>query len=75
MHQASEHDRALAQQLKQLAGECDSEALALWQRHRGEFAAWLPAVTTARLNAALARCDFDSAFGLLDELDLEAKTQ
>ncbi len=74
-HVASEHDRHLAQRLKQLAGECDSEALALWQRHRNEFAAWLPAVTTARLQAALARCDFDSAFGLLDELDLETKPQ
>lgn len=72
---ASERDLLLAQRLKQLAGECDSEALALWQQHRNTFAAWLPAVTTARLNAALARCDFDSAFGLLDELDLEAKPQ
>ncbi|MBI3380459.1 MAG: response regulator [Aquabacterium sp.] len=72
---ASERDLGLAQRLKQLAGECDSEALALWQQHRNAFAAWLPAVTTARLNAALARCDFDSAFGLLDELDLEAKPQ
>jgi two-component system sensor histidine kinase/response regulator len=66
------HDRAIALRLKQLTGECDSEALALWQRHRAEFAAWLPAVLTDRLNGALARCDFDSAFGLLDELDLEA---
>ncbi|MGC4061951.1 MAG: response regulator [Aquabacterium sp.] len=66
-------DILLAQRLKQLTGECDSEALALWQRHRAEFAAWLPAVLTDRLHAALARCDFDSAFGLLDELDLEAK--
>ncbi|HEX5354743.1 MAG TPA: response regulator [Aquabacterium sp.] len=74
-HEASPRDLELAQRLKQLAGECDSEALALWQQHRNEFAAWLPAVTTARLNAALARCDFDSAFGLLDELDLEAKPQ
>ncbi|MBI2734839.1 MAG: response regulator [Aquabacterium sp.] len=72
---ASEQDLILAQRLKQLAGECDSEALALWQQHRNAFASWLPAVTTARLNAALARCDFDSAFGLLDELDLEAKPQ
>jgi len=68
-----EQDIVLAQRLKQLTGECDSEALALWQRHRAEFAAWLPAVVTDRLSAALARCDFDSAFGLLDELDLEAK--
>ncbi|MBI5924501.1 MAG: response regulator [Aquabacterium sp.] len=74
-HEASAHDIDLAQRLKQLTGECDSEALALWQQHRNEFAAWLPAVVTARLNAALARCDFDSAFGLLDELDLEAKPQ
>jgi HPt (histidine-containing phosphotransfer) domain-containing protein len=66
------HDRAMALRLKQLTGECDSEALALWQQHRAEFAAWLPAVLTDRLGAALARCDFDSAFGLLDELDLEA---
>ncbi len=72
---ASERDIVLAQRLKQLAGECDSEALALWQQHRNTFASWLPAVTTARLHAALARCDFDSAFGLLDELDLEAKPQ
>ncbi len=69
VHEASEHDLLLVQQLKQLTGECDSEALALWQQHRAEFAAWLPAVTTARLHAALARCDFDSAFGLLDDLD------
>jgi signal transduction histidine kinase/DNA-binding response OmpR family regulator len=69
----NEQDILLAQRLKQLTGECDSEALALWQRHRAEFAAWLPAVVTDRLHAALARCDFDSAFGLLDELDLEAK--
>jgi signal transduction histidine kinase/DNA-binding response OmpR family regulator/HPt (histidine-containing phosphotransfer) domain-containing protein len=72
---ASEQDIILARHLKQLTGECDSEALALWQQHRNEFATWLPAVTTARLGAALARCDFDSAFGLLDELDLEAKPQ
>ena len=65
-------DRELARRLKQLTGECDSEALALWQQHRAEFAVWLPAVVTDRLNAALARCDFDSAFGLLEELDLEA---
>jgi CheY-like chemotaxis protein len=65
-------DRAMALRLKQLTGECDSEALSLWQQHRAVFASWLPAVLTDRLNAALARCDFDSAFGLLDELDLEA---
>ncbi|TAK98621.1 MAG: sensor histidine kinase [Aquabacterium sp.] len=75
VHEASPSDLELAQRLKQLTGECDSEALALWQQYRNAFAAWLPAVTTARLNAALARCDFDSAFGLLDELDLEAKPQ
>jgi two-component system sensor histidine kinase/response regulator len=71
--EASPHDIEHAQRLKQLAGECDSEALAMWQRHRNDFAAWMPAFTTTRLNAALARCDFDSAFGLLDELNLEAK--
>jgi two-component system, sensor histidine kinase and response regulator len=66
-------DLELARQLKQLAGECDSEALALWQRHRTDFLAWLPAVVAERLQSALAQCDFDAAFGLLDGLDLEAK--
>jgi two-component system sensor histidine kinase/response regulator len=72
-HGASEQDLAVALRLKQLASECDSEALALWQKHRTAMAAWLPAVTSARLNVALSRCDFDSAFGLLEELDLENK--
>jgi len=72
-HHATAHDLDLAERLKRLASECDSEALALWQQHRTEFAAWMPAVTTARLNVALNRCDFDSAFGLLEELDLETK--
>src|SRR5690606_21986338 len=65
-------ERTTAQRLKQLTGECDSEALALWQQHRSDFAAWLPAVVVDRLHAALGRCDFDAAFGLLEELDLEA---
>ena len=69
VHTASEHDLALAQQLKQLSRECDSEALALWQKHRTDFAAWLPAVTMTRLNGALARWDFDVAFELLDNVE------
>lgn len=59
---------ALAEELRRLTAESDSEALALWQRHRADFANWLPPLTTARLASALDRCDFDSAFGLLTEL-------
>jgi two-component system sensor histidine kinase/response regulator len=67
-HVATPDDLALAQQLRRLAGESDSEALALWQRHRAAFAAFLPPMTTARLASALERCDFDSAFGLLGDV-------
>jgi HPt (histidine-containing phosphotransfer) domain-containing protein len=72
-HEPSSRDLDLAQRLKQLAAECDSEALALWRRHRQDFMAWLPAVTATRLHTSLERCDFDSAFSLLDELDLEMR--
>jgi two-component system sensor histidine kinase/response regulator len=73
LREMTSQDFDLAMRLKQLAGECDSEALALWQRHRADFLAWLPAVVAERLQTALAQCDFDAAFGLLDGLDLEAK--
>ena len=66
---ATPEGRALVEELRRLAAESDSEALALWQRHRNDFANWLPPLTTARLASALERCDFDSAFGLLNELD------
>jgi HPt (histidine-containing phosphotransfer) domain-containing protein len=67
-HPATAEDMALAARLRHLAAECDSEALALWQRHRADFAAWMPPMTTARLASALERCDFDSAFGLLTDV-------
>jgi chemotaxis protein histidine kinase CheA len=67
-HPATADDIALAERLRRLAAECDSEALALWQRHRADFAAWMPPMTTARLASALERCDFDSAFGLLTDV-------
>ncbi len=69
-HEASATDIDMALRLRTLAADCDSEALALWRQHRTDFAAWLPPLTASRLHTALERCDFDSAFGLLGELDL-----
>jgi two-component system sensor histidine kinase/response regulator len=66
--EATASDLALASQLRHLAAESDSEALALWHRHRTTFSAWMPPMTTARLTSALERCDFDSAFGLLSDV-------
>ena len=73
-HAPQPRDLALAEELRRLAAESDSEALALWQRHRNDFVNWLPPLTAARLASALERCDFDSAFGLLSDLDDSART-
>ncbi|WP_338439897.1 ATP-binding protein [uncultured Aquabacterium sp.] len=61
-------DTALVQRLTRLAADSDGEALSLWQRHRIAFAGWLPPSTFARLDDALARCDFDAATRHLQEL-------
>ena len=61
-------DAALVQRLSRLAADSDGEALSLWQRHRIAFAGWLPPSTFARLDDALARCDFDAATRHLQEL-------
>jgi hypothetical protein len=47
--------------------ESDGQALSLWQRHRTAFAGGLPPTVFARLDDALARCDFDAASGVLGE--------
>lgn len=61
-------DAALVHSLTRLTADSDGEALSLWQRHRIAFAGWLPPSTFARLDDALARCDFDAATRLLQEL-------
>jgi len=61
-------DAALVQSLTRLTADSDGEALSLWQRHRIAFAGWLPPSTFARLDDALARCDFDAATRHLQEL-------
>ncbi len=61
-------DTALVQSLTRLTADSDGEALSLWQRHRIAFAGWLPPSTFARLDDALARCDFDAATRQLQEL-------
>ncbi len=71
---ATPFDVQMALRLRHLAAECDSEALALWRENRVAFASWLPPMTASRLHTALERCDFDSAFGLLAELDLPQDT-
>ena len=47
--------------------QSDGQALSLWQRHRTAFAGGLPPTVFARLDDALARCDFDAASGVLGE--------
>ncbi|MCH8179514.1 MAG: response regulator [Proteobacteria bacterium] len=61
-------EAAVVQRLARLAADFDGQALSLWQRHRNAFAAWLPPTTFARLDDALARCDFDAAARHLQEL-------
>ena len=61
-------DAALVHSLTRLMADSDGEALSLWQRHRIAFAGWLPPSTFARLDDALARCDFDAATRHLQEL-------
>jgi two-component system, sensor histidine kinase and response regulator len=61
-------DAALVHSLTRLTADSDGEALSLWQRHRIAFAGWLPPSTFARLDDALARCDFDAATRHLQEL-------
>ncbi|MBU0916457.1 hybrid sensor histidine kinase/response regulator [Aquabacterium parvum] len=60
-------DAGMMTQLGQLVAESDGQALSLWQRHRTAFAGGLPPSIFARLDDALARCDFDAACGLLGE--------
>ena len=60
-------DAGMMTRLSQLVAESDGQALSLWQRHRTAFAGGLPPTVFARLDDALARCDFDAASGLLGE--------
>ena len=60
-------DAGMMTRLSQLVAESDGQALSLWQRHRTAFAGGLPPSVFARLDDALARCDFDAASGLLGE--------
>ena len=62
-------DPGMMRRLTQLASESDGQALSLWQRHRSGFASSLPPAAFARLDDALARCDFDAAAALLQELE------
>ena len=64
-------DAGMMQRLSRLVSESDGQALSLWQRHRSGFASSLPPGLFARLDDALARCDFDAASGLLHELAAE----
>ncbi|MBH2016092.1 MAG: response regulator [Burkholderiales bacterium] len=61
-------DPGMMRRLTQLVSESDGQALSLWQRHRNGFASSLPPAVFARLDDALARCDFDAAAALLHEL-------
>ena len=58
-------DAGMMTTLGQLVAESDGQALSLWQRHRTAFAGALPPSVFARLDDALARCDFDAASALL----------
>ena len=64
---AASLDAGMMSQLSQLVAESDGQALSLWQRHRTAFAGGLPPTVFARLDDALARCDFDAASGVLGE--------
>ena len=64
---AASLDAGMMTKLSQLVAESDGQALSLWQRHRTAFAGGLPPTLFARLDDALARCDFDAASGLLGE--------
>jgi len=64
---AARLDAGMMTKLSQLVAESDGQALSLWQRHRTAFAGGLPPTVFARLDDALARCDFDAASGLLGE--------
>jgi CheY-like chemotaxis protein len=59
-------DAGMMTKLSQLVAESDGQALSLWQRHRTAFAGGLPPTVFARLDDAMARCDFDAASGLLE---------
>ena len=67
-------DPSLVQRLGRLSADSDGQALSLWQRHRSAFAGCLPPSTFARLDDALARCDFDAASRLLQEWQPKAAT-
>ncbi len=64
---AASLDAGMMSQLSQFVAESDGQALSLWQRHRTAFAGGLPPTVFARLDDALARCDFDAASGVLGE--------
>ena len=64
---ATSLDAGMMSQLSQFVAESDGQALSLWQRHRTAFAGGLPPTVFARLDDALARCDFDAASGVLGE--------
>ena len=64
---ASALDAGMMTTLSQWVAESDGQALSLWQRHRSAFAGGMPPAVFARLDDALARCDFDAASGVLGE--------
>ncbi len=60
-------DAGMMTTLTQLVADSDGQALSLWRRHRSAFASSMPPTVFARIDDALARCDFDAASGLLGE--------
>ncbi len=58
--------------LRQLLGECDSDAIDLWEKHRKEFTLSLPPQTVLRISTALQNFEFDAAQALLAELSAAA---
>jgi signal transduction histidine kinase/FixJ family two-component response regulator/HPt (histidine-containing phosphotransfer) domain-containing protein len=68
-------DAGMMTKLGQLVAESDGQALSLWQRHRTAFAGALPPAVFARLDDALARCDFDAAGTLLHDMPLDTPEQ
>ncbi len=61
------HQPSLVQHLLRLASDSDGQALSLWQTQRSAFVACLPPITFARLDEAMARCDFDVVARYLQE--------
>ena len=53
--------------LLKLLEDDDSQAMVVWQHERSVFRDSLPSLIFNRLNAAMDRCDFESALNLLKE--------